>query len=865
METNPTRKKSFLRPLFIGAVIQALPALFLRSDALCTVCSLLWPLFFLTAFRRADSNRKLVGGAAALLMSKFLRYMFTFGTSLTYMLCTFAFMLLFVLAESAVFILDRRVNRNGVTVLTSLVFPLMYTVLCVFSTLLGSGNIYDPAAVIGNMPVLLQSASAVLEHGLCFFLMWLHSLLAGCIDAPKPRRRVLGILAGLLVIMPLVFGWGRLGVRRSPDMTVRVAMCTSFPESFDAVSSTRTADTFLTLVETELGEAVAQGAELVLFTEEHTCLALKEVPAATERISALVRQYGVPVLLPLEITTPEGEKDINEAILFDRDGTPLVTYVKYNLVPVVETSGYVTGSGELGYATVEIGGQSCKLAVCICFDGSNASYIRTLDRDTDILLCPCWEWFSCNQEQKRNACLRAAENGVTVIKPTHDGYHIVADPYGIPVFTCSTEGAYAAVTVADIPLCLNSAGETTLFAPHFNNTAAASTLAILVTFILLFSMRSQVRNGDAKTRRYMLCLLMTVLALILDTVSYVYDGSRWSTWLATLVNYGTYIFSDLIIIAFVLYIKAIISERSGTQLRSVIAALIIAVADILFLTVGTINGRLFTVVNGAYVPGPWDIYSGYGAVVNMVFLLAVVLSNRKWLDMQELSAIILYMVLPLIAGMLVTVMGAEGSLSYVAVSLSLLIVYVLIQSRTIEEAQVREKLLKELSAVDTLTGLNNRRAFDARMAELTSDEPLAVIFCDLNGLKETNDTYGHAAGDRLLLRFSGILAEHFDKKDTYRISGDEFIIIYDAVAAEKAQKALAAFEQTVRRNDRIAAVGYAAGIARDWHAVIKQAEERMYANKAQFHTDRGEEDARPDTAPGPGTAPEGGTGDSAER
>lgn len=86
----------------------------------------------------------------------------------------------------------------------------------------------------------------------------------------------------------------------------------------------------------------------------------------------------------------------------------------------------------------------------------------------------------------------------------------------------------------------------------------------------------------------------------------------------------------------------------------------------------------------------------------------------------------------------------------------------------------REKLIFR----DGLTGLYNRMYFNHIETELDhAIFPQYFIMTDLNGLKTVNDTYGHAAGDRLILAYSEALKESFPDGTVIRMGGDEFMII----------------------------------------------------------------------------------------
>jgi diguanylate cyclase (GGDEF)-like protein len=80
---------------------------------------------------------------------------------------------------------------------------------------------------------------------------------------------------------------------------------------------------------------------------------------------------------------------------------------------------------------------------------------------------------------------------------------------------------------------------------------------------------------------------------------------------------------------------------------------------------------------------------------------------------------------------------------------------------------------------DALTGLKNRKSYDEILSQRFKDKkPFALMFIDLNKFKSINDTYGHDAGDEVLIevakRLKSIMSE---EEELFRLGGDEFVII----------------------------------------------------------------------------------------
>jgi two-component system, cell cycle response regulator len=99
-----------------------------------------------------------------------------------------------------------------------------------------------------------------------------------------------------------------------------------------------------------------------------------------------------------------------------------------------------------------------------------------------------------------------------------------------------------------------------------------------------------------------------------------------------------------------------------------------------------------------------------------------------------------------------------------------------------EAARNHGKMLESLALKDPLTGLANRRLLSERMSMALdharrNQSALAVVYLDLDGFKQVNNTFGHAAGDALLIMVAGRLVATVREEDTVaRLGGDEFIM-----------------------------------------------------------------------------------------
>ena len=112
--------------------------------------------------------------------------------------------------------------------------------------------------------------------------------------------------------------------------------------------------------------------------------------------------------------------------------------------------------------------------------------------------------------------------------------------------------------------------------------------------------------------------------------------------------------------------------------------------------------------------------------------------------------------------------------------------------------------LRHLADHDALTGLPNRRRFEQELARHLAHVRRygpegAVLVLDLDGFKPVNDTFGHAAGDRLLARVACVLRERLRATDVVaRIGGDEFAVLLPRVDRTGAAAVARSLVETVR-------------------------------------------------------------------
>lgn len=179
-------------------------------------------------------------------------------------------------------------------------------------------------------------------------------------------------------------------------------------------------------------------------------------------------------------------------------------------------------------------------------------------------------------------------------------------------------------------------------------------------------------------------------------------------------------------------------------------------------------------------------------------------------------------------------------------ALTLLTQLTYIIANELQKRLLTEALTKK-SYQDPLTGLNNRLAYDEMLEHLRGKEfPVGVGFLDINGLKWINDMLSHDMGNKVIQKICTILNEHIEQQYIYRISGDEFVIIWPDVDYKVFMSAAKKLEAALFAEKNIASFGFVWGTEEDTGIAVRKAEKAMRTAKNKFYAANAElEDSRP--------------------
>lgn len=154
----------------------------------------------------------------------------------------------------------------------------------------------------------------------------------------------------------------------------------------------------------------------------------------------------------------------------------------------------------------------------------------------------------------------------------------------------------------------------------------------------------------------------------------------------------------------------------------------------------------------------------------------------------------------------------------------------------------RRELMEELRQkvyFDPSTMCYNRIAYDEALDRLCGTEiPVGVGCLNLNGLRRINESLGYRYGDRIVYKACAMLKSCFGYKNVYRISGDEYMVLWPNVSYEDFTAACERLQNELRTEKDFASFGNAWGIKEKVSGIISEAETSMRTLKNRYYAER---------------------------
>jgi len=355
---------------------------------------------------------------------------------------------------------------------------------------------------------------------------------------------------------------------------------------------------------------------------------------------------------------------------------------------------------------------------------------------------------------------------------------------------------------------------------------------LFLMFGLIFTIsmgRRYVFENANKSRRYTILAIMSIILMGLEMESILISNKNDANLVIfnRIVNVLGYVLSPVFV--YLLLMFSLHNNEKYTFHKKLLSIplLINTLLSVLSCKTGWI---FFVDSQNHYTRGPlFAVPFVFCAFYYFLFIIISV-KNRDNYDHGDLAALMIIVTVPVLS-IVLQIIFLDSIVIWSSAAISLILYYV---------------FLRELQFTrDIQTDVKNRAAFEKEMLQcLKRNKSASIISFDVNNLKQTNDKFGHKAGDQLLFEAAQAIKKCFDDiGSTFRVGGDEFCVICEDVPIMIAEHALSNLDQllitinTTRYIRLEIAYGYAyyddAG-GESIYAVYSEADRLMYIHKAKL-------------------------------
>jgi diguanylate cyclase (GGDEF)-like protein len=311
------------------------------------------------------------------------------------------------------------------------------------------------------------------------------------------------------------------------------------------------------------------------------------------------------------------------------------------------------------------------------------------------------------------------------------------------------------------------------------HTLMLNSYSLIILAVILLSSNRLIDRRFLQNRLFILLLLIVMFLLPVDVFARL-DGVRSPLFpvLNQVGNFLLYLINPIVPSIWMLYVYNQIHQDDQETRRLVPLLWISSGANAVALILSQYYGWYYIIDNqNIYHRGPLFFIPVSITVIMLAVSFAITLIGHRKLDKRSFLSLLLFP-MPLVFCIGLQLINYQLSTLVNGLAISLLIVFINIQSRSIH--------------TDHLTGIHNRKMLeDYLKRKITSSTPqhsFAAILLDLDDFKAINDAYGHDIGDKALTDAVQLLKRCVRINDfVARYGGDEFIIVLDITSREDLQ------------------------------------------------------------------------------
>lgn len=352
----------------------------------------------------------------------------------------------------------------------------------------------------------------------------------------------------------------------------------------------------------------------------------------------------------------------------------------------------------------------------------------------------------------------------------------------------------------------------------------------LLTSVALILLVTIVRHSAYMERRrnfqYDITALCVVVALA-ATVGRDYSSTHHIYWMAVL---SSFLINLASVVYFIFFIGSLISWKSIVMRVLIAAGSIIVVMSL----ASPITGWMYVISpDGVFSKGTYLSLGALYLVVGFFILIVINFKKYRKCEIEDVIRMILLFSLEMIAIILQFFESAAFQDGFIGSALLIILYY--------------DFVIEIESKYDNLTGVGSYTYFKSYLDRIDKKGAYVLIMFDVNGLKHTNDTIGHEAGDKLISAVGhGIKEAVGSEGKVFRIGGDEFMAILSSSDEERGKAIVQTADKIFKtRSEELGmTISAASGVAmrydnEDIRDAQRRADETMYECKQRYYQQTG--------------------------
>jgi diguanylate cyclase (GGDEF)-like protein len=322
---------------------------------------------------------------------------------------------------------------------------------------------------------------------------------------------------------------------------------------------------------------------------------------------------------------------------------------------------------------------------------------------------------------------------------------------------------------------------------------------IMLGAILIIAIRRLDRK-DTLNIAYFRVAFIVMLQLLFETSTCIINRREelWLIPISYILHICLYISGALLAYnGYILVRQIVYPNKMIDKKRKILLWIPIIINTTLALLSPMLHLVFYISNSNVYQRGDYFIFSIIITYTYLVLMLILIITNRKKILEYEFILLTVFCSLPMLGG-IVQSLFYGSLLMWSSTAFSLIIIYSYMQQRMVQ--------------LDCLTGVWSRGSFEFyiknRLAQ-RNNEKLGIIYCDIDGLKEINDQYGHMEGDYAIKITTQLIRKAIRKTDIMvRMGGDEFIILLECDSSDILDRTLEVIETSFSQYNEASSKNY---------------------------------------------------------